>query len=254
MTVSTEKISLGSADATYKGVDLGATKGGVEVEIKTETYEVKVDQTGETPVKEIITGTVVTVKVPMAETDLDKLKLMMPQSVATEVSGALPTGYMVNNVAGYAAGASQVAIDAGANTPEPGVTFTFSGHNTVYRVVAFESGSGVVTFVQNAGGVGGLVALVADDEPVTFVARASGIEIRTGVNIDLYQHAGELKLHPTGMSPAITEQDFTAFKAAPSANFSFKYEQGSERVYEVEFKCYPDTTNNNRIASFGQVA
>ncbi|KAA0573364.1 hypothetical protein [Azospirillum sp. Sh1] len=169
MTVNTEDISLGVCDVTFDGIDLGSTKGGVEVSIKTSNYEVKADQLGDTPVKDVITGTTVEVKVPMLETNLTKLKSVMPQAVGIGTSG------------------SEV-----------------------------------------------------------------GVEIRSGVNIDLLDLAAELKLHPTGVDASYTKDDFTAFKAAPLPNFTFKYETGSERVYEVTFKCYPDTSANNKIAAFGK--
>ncbi|QCN99725.1 hypothetical protein D3093_31225 (plasmid) [Azospirillum argentinense] len=169
MAIAAENIALGVCDVTFATLDLGATKGGVEVAIETSTYEVTADQTGETPIKEVITGTTVTVTVPMLETNLTKLLDVMPQAI------------------GIGAPGSEV-----------------------------------------------------------------GIEIRSGVNTDLLEVAGELKLHPTGLPASDTAQDFIAFKAAPVPNFTFRYATGEERVYEVTFKCYPDTTANNKIAAFGK--
>lgn len=249
MTVTSEKIRLGAADVTFDGTDLGATKGGVEVEVTTEKYTVKADQTGETPLKDIITGTTVTITVPMAETNLTKLQTMLPQSVLQSASGSTPTGWQTNNVAGYSVADTSVDIDTGTNDPEAGQTFTFSSHATVYRVSTYSAGT--LTFVQDATASGGLVAAVADNEAITFTDKAEGVEIRAGVNTDLLDSAAQLKCHPTGVATSDTEQDFVAFLAAPSAEFSFKYELGGERVYEVTFNCYPDTSNNNRIAVFG---
>ena len=252
MTVTTENINLGAAQVTFKGNDLGATKGGVEVDIKTEKYTVKSDQTGETPLKEFITGTTITVKVPLLETDLVRLKDMMAQSVSTTGNPALPTGWAVNNATGYAVGAVTVAIGSGTNDPVVGDTFTFSGHATVYRVTDYSAPN--MTFVEAASGAGGLVAPVADAETLTFEAGAAGVEIRTGVNTDLFANAGLLFLHPDGVPTSVTGQDFTVFKAGPEANFTFKYELAGERVYEVMFTAYPDTANNNRLAAFGKTA
>lgn len=253
MGVNTNKINLGVCDVTFNGNDMGATKGGVEVHVKTSTHEVKTDQTGETPVKEIITGTTVEVKVPMAETDLDRLTVILPQSVGLAAAAAA-TGYLVNLGAGYVAGATSVKIDTGAGTPAPGSVFTFAGHTTAYRVTGWNSGSGTLSFVQNGSGAGGLTGPVLDNEPLTFAARNAGVEIRSGVNVDLMSVAKELKLHPTGLDPANTDSDFTVFKAAPSPNFTFKYQSSAERIYEVTFKGYVDVDNNNRIASFGVAA
>lgn len=247
MSIDATDIRLGVCDVTFKGSDLGSTKGGVEVSIETSTYEVKVDQAGETPLKEIITGTMVTVKVPMAETNLTRLQTMMAQSVASAAAGGM-TASAVDLLAGYAVGTSVIAIDVPTGTVAVGQTFTFADHATVYRVVSYDAPS--LTFVQDASGTGGLVAPVADGEVITGIAKTAGVEIRSGVNTDLITVAGELLLHPTGAG-SDTEGDFTLFLASPVPNFSFKYELAAERIYEVTFKGYVDTANNNRIAAFG---
>lgn len=250
MSVNTQKINLGVCDVTFGGADMGATKGGVEVHIKTSVHEVKTDQTGETPAKEIITGTTVEVKVPMVETDLDRLLSVMPQAVGS-AGAAAPTGYLVNFGAGYVSGATAVKIDTGAGTPVPGQVLSFAGHTTTYRVTGWNAGTSVVSFVQAGAGTGGLAAPVLDNEAITFVAKNAGVEIRSGVNIDLLDHTALLFLHPTGVDLSNTDSDFTVYKAAPSPNFTFKYQSGAERVYEVTFKGYADTANNDRIAAFG---
>lgn len=84
MAVNPQRIEMGVCDVTFKGNDLGATKGGVEVSIEAKTYEVKSDQTGESPIKEIITGTVVEVKCPFLETDLLRFPDLIPMA---ELSG-----------------------------------------------------------------------------------------------------------------------------------------------------------------------
>jgi hypothetical protein len=249
MTVTVDNIKLGACDVTFNAIDLGSTKGGVEVEISTEKFEVKVDQTGESVLKDIVTGTTVVITVPLAETDLTNLSNMLPQSVLQAATTPLPTGWNVNNVAGYAVGAAQIEIELGTNDPSAGDTFTFSGHTTVYRVTTFATTT--LDFVNAGTNTGGLVAPIIDNEAITFVNKAAGVEIRTGVNVNLRDNAALLKLHPTGLGAGITDQDFVAFLAAPTADFSFKYEIGGERIYEVKFSCYPDTASNNRIAVFG---
>lgn len=78
MPSSTDNVKLGVCTVTFNAVDLGYTKGGVVVEVQTSTHEVKVDQFGETPINELITGRMVTVKVPLAETTLENLVATMP--------------------------------------------------------------------------------------------------------------------------------------------------------------------------------
>lgn len=78
MPSSTENVKLGVCTVLFDDEDLGFTKGGVEVTVATTTHEVKVDQFGETPVNEIITGRTITAKVPLAETTLENLVAIMP--------------------------------------------------------------------------------------------------------------------------------------------------------------------------------
>lgn len=88
MTVNVDNIALGVCDVSFAGADLGATKGGVEVSVKTNTKTVTADQTGESPLKDIIIGTTVEVKVPMLETALAKLRKVMPQSHGVGTAGS----------------------------------------------------------------------------------------------------------------------------------------------------------------------
>jgi hypothetical protein len=80
MPSSTENVKLGVCNVLFDAFDLGFTKGGVEVEVATNTHEVTVDQLGETPIDEIIMGRTVKVTVPMAETTLENLVKIMPGS------------------------------------------------------------------------------------------------------------------------------------------------------------------------------
>lgn len=75
-----ENLEMGPCNATYKGTDLGLTKGGVEVEFATEVTAITVDQFGGTVLDNVIKGRSVKVKVPMAENDLTKLAACVPGS------------------------------------------------------------------------------------------------------------------------------------------------------------------------------
>lgn len=77
-TSSVDNVVLGAALVTFGATDLGYTQGGIDVEIKTETRKIMVDQFGATEVNEYIMGTGCTVKVPLAETDLAKMLIAMP--------------------------------------------------------------------------------------------------------------------------------------------------------------------------------
>ena len=95
MASDIKNVKLGVCTVKFGGVDLGYTKGGVEVTVKTDTHKVNVDQFGKTPINEYIMGREVTVKVPLAETTLDNLVKIMPG--ATLVTDSVdPTKKVVN--------------------------------------------------------------------------------------------------------------------------------------------------------------
>jgi hypothetical protein len=76
----TENVKLGVCEVSLGGVNLGFTKGGVEVEVTTESHTVTVDQMGNTPIDEYINGRSVIVRCPLAETTIDHLVELMPGS------------------------------------------------------------------------------------------------------------------------------------------------------------------------------
>ncbi|AMB48262.1 hypothetical protein [Methylobacterium sp. AMS5] len=78
MASDTKNVKLGVCLVYFGDEDLGYTKGGVEVEVQTETHEVQVDQFGKSPIDEVVMGRTVTAKVPLAETTLENLVKVMP--------------------------------------------------------------------------------------------------------------------------------------------------------------------------------
>lgn len=78
MANDAKNVKLGVCRVLFDGKDLGFTKGGVSVTVATETHEVQLDQTGQTPVNEFIMGRTVTVSCPLAETTLENLAAIMP--------------------------------------------------------------------------------------------------------------------------------------------------------------------------------
>jgi hypothetical protein len=95
MAGNANKIRLGAAWVSFgtvagnigEVVDLGYTKGGVTFMVETGSYEILVDQEGETPVGESITGRRCTVMVPMAETNLERMQKIFPDSTWTGGTG-----------------------------------------------------------------------------------------------------------------------------------------------------------------------
>lgn len=82
-------IRLGACSVTWGGVDLGYTQGGVTVTISSSKHDTKVDQEGDTPVDSYVMSRTVSVKVPMAETTVDKLATILGTTGGTEASGVL---------------------------------------------------------------------------------------------------------------------------------------------------------------------
>lgn len=76
----TTNVKLGVCEVSLGGENLGFTKGGVEVEVTTDSYSVTVDQLGTTPISEYITGRMCMVRVPLAETTIQHLVAIMPGS------------------------------------------------------------------------------------------------------------------------------------------------------------------------------
>ena len=95
-------IRLGPCLVIYDGQQLGLTKGGVEVELSTETKRIEVDQFGKTAVDEVILGRTLKVKVPVAETDVDSMHrvLQFTGSTLTPGTGTPVAGKFVSVTSG----------------------------------------------------------------------------------------------------------------------------------------------------------
>lgn len=124
MPSSIENVKVGVCTITFNSVDLGYTKGGVEVEVTTDTYTITVDQFGETPVNDYVIGRNAKVTTPLAETTLDNLVAIMPGATLT-VDGVDNTRSKVEVVTGIGVNLIDIAqelvlhpIAAGASVQE----------------------------------------------------------------------------------------------------------------------------------------
>jgi len=89
------KVKLGAAWAYFGSVagavgevvDLGYSKGGITFTMDTTVREITVDQEGSSPIAATILGRRVTVEIPMAESDFERLQKILPES--TYVDGVL---------------------------------------------------------------------------------------------------------------------------------------------------------------------
>ncbi|OCP21898.1 MULTISPECIES: hypothetical protein [unclassified Ensifer] len=264
MPSNTENVKLGVCTALFDSADLGFTKGGVEVEVQTNTHEVTVDQMGETPIDEIITGRTVQVTIPMAETTLENLARVMPGSTLV-TDGAKATGTVVFSTAAPVNG-DKITID--------GLDFTFKtapsgsrdmaipatiGAAAIALAAAINNASLGILATPNAAtvnleasnrGVSGNVAItktVVTAANVTVTGMAGGVDatkakvvVETGTNISLLKLAKKLVLRPKGAVDA--RDDFTIFKAMTSGAIQFAYQTDQERIFNVVFKGYADAS------------
>lgn len=94
------KVKVGVCSVSFNGVDLGHTKGGVEVSYEPSHHDVSVDKYGETVVEKYLMGEKLTAKVPLAESTIANLRISMPQST---FAGAANARITVGASAGQAA-------------------------------------------------------------------------------------------------------------------------------------------------------
>ena len=280
MASSTENIKLGVCRAYFDGIDLGLTKGGVEVSVSTETYKVEVDQFGKTPVSELIMGRNVMARVPMAETTLDNMVRVMPGASLVEVGGTAATGtvamatqptagqtIIINGATftfrtGTAPLSSDVLIGAAASgtvanlaaklnaSTDPRVAVAqYSAATTTMTVTYGIKGVEGNTFTLTAGTAAATISnatLTGGTNPT-----ARRVDVTTGVEQpSLISLARELRLHPVSKPDSDKSEDFIIPLAATAGALTFAYQMEAERVFNVEFTGYPDPVTQ-RLFTFG---
>lgn len=264
MTSTTDNVKLGVCSVLFDGVNLGFTKGGVEVEVATSTYEVKVDQLGETPIGELITGRTVTATVPLAETTLENMARIMPGSDFV-TDGVKATGTITLSTAAPVNGDAIVigedrfvfrttplsGGDVKIGTGSGATAVNASAANLADAINAANIGyiatvaNGTVTLTAKATGTGWNKSVTATFTTGTNVTAANltggtnatyaRVHVSTGININLASIAKQLVLRPRG---TFGEDDFIIAKAATAGALSFSYVVDNERVYQAVFKGY----------------
>lgn len=261
MASSTENVKLGVCNVLFDGVDLGFTKGGVEVEVATSTHEITVDQLGETPIGELITGRTVQATVPLAETTLDNLVAIMPGSElisdgskasgTVTFSSAAPVNGDKVTLAGVdytfkttPSGNNDMAIPATIGAAAASLAAKINANSTNFTAT---TAAGVVTIKAKNRGVDGnatlaKTAVTAANISVSGAALTGGVDatkaqvkVSTGVNINLLKLAKTLVLRPRGTNG---EDDFTINQAMCPGALNFAYQFDNERVFSAVFKGY----------------
>lgn len=268
MASSTDNVKLGVCTILFDNNDLGYTKGGVEVEVATTTHDVKVDQFGETPISELITGRTVTVKTPLAETTLENLVAIMPGSKLVS-DGAKATGTIsltgdqiaeddevsindavftfkstpsADHEVEICATPEETAVKLTAAINAAKIDYTAEANNTVVTVTAKQRGTIDNGKISAVGAGLDTTDLTGGVDPTKAAAIVS-----TGVNMNLLDTAKTLVLRPIGTNG---EDDFTVYRAACPGALNFAYQTDNERVYKADFKGY--AREDGRLFSVGK--
>lgn len=267
--MATENIKLGVCSIFYDGVDLGLTKGGVEVEVSTDTHEITVDQFGNTPVGELINGRNVMATVPLVETTLDNLLTIMPGSTLV-TDGVFGTGTITfsssapsNNDRVTILGqkftfkttpvaATDIPIPAGVNEAAQALADEING--ATIDVSATVAGA-VVTVTANSRSAALNSTITTNGSNIAVTGITGGIDptlarvdVQSGTSINLLSIAKKLLLRPVGTTGA---DDFIIWKSAAPGALSFTYAVDQERIFTATFKGYVDTANSNLLFSVG---
>lgn len=271
-----KNIRLGPCRVRWGGIDLGLTKGGVEVEVTTQTKEVTVDQFGETPVNEYVTGRKLVIKAPFAETDVDTLHLLMRDVGSTMVNDGVQAAgnitvatqpvtndtVVVNGVtftfktAGTAVATTDVNLGATAVATAAMLLLQLQfSTNPLVAVATYSADSAVAgkinVLYRTTGVVGNAFTLVKTGTGVTVGAATltagtattrKRIEMTNAVGTSMYANARELVLRPKDKLDGDFSEDFIIPTAATSGALQFSYKLDTERLFNLTFNGYPNTS------------
>jgi hypothetical protein len=281
MANNPNNIRLSACHVRWGGRDLGLTKGGVDVTIKSSSHAVTVDQTGDTPANEFIIGRTLTVKCPFAETDLDTLYALMRQSGATLsdtgttatntiTMGTIPTAADTVTLNGH------IFTFVATNTVSPGADQVVIGGTialtlaNLLAVVQASSDPAVTAGVYTAtattfvisyfrsGVIGNSYTIAKSSTGLTVTGSAltggtdgyRSVSITTGNGLSMLTNALPLVLHPANRADDDASEDFIVPLAGQSGSVSFSYKFDNERIYMVEFTGYSNASTGV-LCSYG---
>lgn len=273
---NTENVKLGPCKITYDGVDLGYTKGGVEVTVETSTYEVTVDQFGEAPIDEYITGRTVTVSAPLAETTKENLERIMPGASlvndgAVAASGEIavntnPTADETLTINGVtytfknsASLDNDIAIGLDANATAAAIQVKLSASSEPKVAVAEYAidesvESKIVVTYKTTGEAGNKFTMATNSTGLTVSPNLAGgangaerVEVTNAVGASLLKSAKQLRLHPIANVDDDYSDDFVIPAAGVAGGMNYSYMMDQERTYPTEFKGYPKKINGKDV-------
>lgn len=274
MASDTKNVKLGVCLVSYDGVDLGYTKGGVEVEVKTETKKVMVDQFGQSEINEYILSRTCSAKVPLAETTVDNLARIMPGATIVATGGAKATGTVTFATAVPAnndkvtvngvdftfkttpAGPHDIGITGLTTFGDAAAAFAAAVKASVdFRVMTMSPSvvGGVVTLTANDYGTAGnalTIAKTGTNITVSGATLAGGTAatrmkavVTNSIGYSLLANAKKLILHPVANLATDRSGDFTIPLAACGGDLQFAFKLDEERIYIANFTGYPDPTS-----------
>jgi hypothetical protein len=263
MTSSTENIRMGTCRVIYDGTDLGFTSGGVEVTVATTTHETKVDQFGDTVANEYVMGRTISVKAPLVETTLENMAKIIPGAVLTgdgvkatgsitfsgqpsandtitvggvvftfKASAVLDTDLVIGANLAATLAAAAIKIDAKI------ALVTVSASATVLTITGAQQGAEANSVTLAKSGTTATVSGATLTGGVDATKRK--VSVSSGTGISLLSVAKELVLHPIAKDTNDTSEDLVIPLAATAGAMNFAYKYDAERVFDCEFKGYPN--------------
>jgi hypothetical protein len=271
MASDTKNVKVGVCKVFFDGNDLGYTKGGVEVEVSTETYKVEVDQFGKSPISETIMARSVKAKVPMAETTIENMVRIMPGATLVQTGGAKATGTItvatnpsandtinVNGVVltfkavapgmhdvligvDASATAANLAAKLNASTDVRLATATFAAVAAAVTATYIDFGVAGNTFTLATGTAGVKVTMSGATLSGGVDSTSKRVDVTDAVGTNLLDIAKELRLHPQNKPDDDLSDDFVIPLAATAGQVQFAYKLEEERVFNCEFMGYPNS-------------
>jgi hypothetical protein len=268
MASNTINVKVGVCKVFYDGYDLGYTKGGVEVEVSSESYKTEVDQFGKTAISEIISSRNVKVKVPLAETTILNMARVMPgativtdgvRAAGSITLGLNPTASQTIVVNGKtftfkatATGMYDVLLGASKEATAANLYAKLVGATDGVVDLAqftYTAGTNAITVTYGDYGASPSYTLAAGTSGATIVSLTGGVnatymrvDVSDAVGVNLLSVAKELRLHPQENAATDKSLDFVVPLAGTAGGVQFAYRLEEERVYNCEFTGYPDPT------------